>query len=212
MQASQGLGSVPTSSGVTSPTLKPSATDNSNVSATAHNEPVASKISAEDAKQKALEAEIDPTGKLFAGKDAKTRAKLVKDYSLKKALQAKLAAADRAEHESAEASAAAGAASKVSKDNPANKVTQAFLDGSLADNSSGSGGVSNSHFSLSNSETNAEVKRMISTLEDKGQNQAANDLKAGILETESATLFERVKDHINTCLRQRCVISLYTHK
>lgn len=91
----------------------------------------------------------------------------------------------------------------------ASKLTKDLLDSPATQKAGESTGTK---FSLSNSETDAEVKRMIGTLDGSTADQANLDSKAGILETESPTLFARVKSQLSDCLHSRCVNSAYLAK
>lgn len=125
-----------------------------------------------------------------------------KDLSLKNKLMAQLQAADAAERKAGGADS--GVDRNGKRENAAAKVVSDVLtppaDAGADYSGKGSGG-----FSLANSETNAEVKRL--TDEADRQLTAADDSKAGILEVESVSLFERVSLRINGCLRQHCVNS-----
>lgn len=208
MQNSAAMSSVKNSGAAPIKNPTKASQDSSSVS----QQPILDKEDAKIADE--TQAKLDALDKDLAAEGKSTAAsKKPKDYSLKKALLAKLAAGEKLSASEMKSlgngSSTEGDASNVSakREAPATNVTEDFLESPISQTSGGS-----PKFSMRGSETDAEVKRLVDGEASRGLASIDPIQADGVLETDSPSLFERVKSHISACLRQRCVASAYVAK
>jgi hypothetical protein len=208
LRNSNGMGSIKTPTGAPTVSNSSASHENSSVSAALPEKDLA-KVT--EGKKEDLDLKADER---VAAAQAKAAAKKAKDYSLKNGLVAKLAAGEA----SAKANGLAGndkgeagkdSTSAVSAKAPAASVTEQFLGSPANNNFQSSPG---SRCSMAGSETDAEVKRLVESEAGRGLASVETIQSEGILDVDSTSLFERVKSHLNSCLRQRCVTSKYAPK
>ncbi|MGE3260938.1 MAG: hypothetical protein AB7K68_04075 [Bacteriovoracia bacterium] len=211
MQAGTVMGSIKNPNIAPLQTAPKSGVDSSSVSQQPATDKEDSRLTDEtQARLDALEKSIALDSKVDSTKSAASKPK---DYSLKKALLAKLAAGEKLSASEMKSlgngSPTEGDASNVSakREAPATNVTEDFLESPVNQNSGGS-----PKFSMRGSETDAEVKRLVDGEASRGLASVDPIQADGVLETDSPSLFDRVKSHISACLRQRCVASAYIAK
>ena len=222
-QSASGLGALPqstVSSASHADSLKPSATSgvsnpgkDSTVSAKSKKE----EIDSENAEGKAAVAEAK---KML--EDAKAKKARAKGYASGSALRDKLSGEIKSRDgtgASAKGGAGAdgGAGGEPSRTDQIAKAmagtieeSEAAAKGSVFGAEPGSGG---SRFSLSGSETDAEVKRLVDQARELGSADSGSMASAaGVLGSDTLSLFDRVKTAHQSCLKQKCVLSASLQK
>jgi hypothetical protein len=154
-----------------------------------------------------LGVSLDANGRLLPKwkLSAEQRLKLIESWSLKGPLSEKLKTEAAALKAALAKDNELAGNSKISK-TPAADVALDALDSSPTVDAGTGRRNGRRHYSLSM----GEAEKMISGLEAEGNTKAANDLRAGIQEEESASLFDVVHEYLTTCVRQNCVISQHS--
>lgn len=208
MANSKGLKSVPIAAGKDSNgPITGTDQSQSKISAAGEKAELDSKVAQSEAEIAAKKEAADMLAK------AKAKAALQKYSALKSSLKEKLVGTDAPTPGTENSNSSTGSSNMgggVKPSSPANRVAAELLDSPVAQiqntnnfggvNFGGNSGGSGKHFSLTGSETEAEVKKMI---EQADRALASNE--TGILNSDSVSLFDRVRaTHLN-CLKHNCV-------